>query len=116
MEATPITVVVPISTPRMVRKARNLWLRKVSSASSRFSRTGWRRCCAILGLRPQGFNGFEVGGFTGWIDAEEKPHRSREEQPHQNRAQGDAGGEKDTHDLADYKGDQDADRAPVPAP
>ena len=39
MEVTAITVVVPMSTPSTVRNERNLCVRSVSIASSRFSRT-----------------------------------------------------------------------------
>ena len=42
MEATAITVVTPITIPRMVRPERTLRARSVSSATERFSSTSWR--------------------------------------------------------------------------
>src|SRR5262249_55131780 len=53
-EATAITVVTPITIPRMVRPERTLRARSVSSATERFSSTSWRVIRPPFGARSLG--------------------------------------------------------------
>src|SRR5438046_9230829 len=73
MDDIPITVATPITTPRIVRKDRNLFARNESSASSRIS------------LIAQSHNRIEIRGFRCRIDPEEQADSRRNRQTQRNR-------------------------------
>src|SRR5581483_8205746 len=65
--ATEITLVTPITMPRMVSAERILRARKVSNATSKFSVSSWR----VMLLRAQGSHRIQLGSFHRRINAEE---------------------------------------------
>src|ERR1035438_157791 len=96
---TVITVVIPITIPRMVSAERSGFLRRVSNARSTSSRnfrapgfrargrTGsaivpgktfsWVAIGAIPLFRPQRFDGIELSGFRRRVGSEKEPHTQR---------------------------------------
>src|SRR5215469_13867354 len=75
MAATEITLVTPITIPRIVSAERILRARSVSKATSRFSVNSWR----VILLRAQRCYRIELGRFYRRIDAEKHSNDGAED-------------------------------------
>src|SRR3990172_12974397 len=80
-ETITTSAVVPSTIPTSVRAERSLWAR-ISASEVRTASVTYTL------LVPQGFDGIEARGADGGVEAEEDPHRHREEEADQHVQRG----------------------------